>query len=391
MLRFFFIIIFSSLSLISLAQSYKYDVEQLGEELEGFWETKLSEVCFISEHQLISFDIIAKKGKTAGLGFYLFDNEADEVFYSALIEENKTGTAQIHLSNGEILTTQAMRGGFWFHIYEHKLQSSRRGNLGKPGSAMTLLRKYNITKIVVQGHDFLTPNFQSAATIDAMCRDLVKIIGDDGQLGTAPNYLPSGRNENVNKSVSSPSSTQPSPKANLHNNRPATTTTATKAQTATTTSTTTVKPSSTSTTTVKPSSTNTTAVKPSTTSTTSAAATNNSELTTVTFKQMVTQMLTNAKQYQNYRIDSVSSNPSGSFTYNFFHRSQDDAGIIILQLVADAEAMGIKLKHYKDKLGEGYYGSYNGYTIYIHSSKESKYGGLYRNVKLIVKPAGAIF
>lgn len=106
---------------------------------------------------------------------------------------------------------------------------------------------------------------------------------------------------------------------------------------------------------------------------------------------MVTQMQTNAKQYQNYRIDTVDSNPSGSFTYNFFHRSQDDAGIIILQLVADAEAMGIKLKHYKDKLGEGYYGSYNRYTIYIHSSKESKSGGLYRNVKLIVKPAGAIF
>ena len=151
------------------------------------------------------------------------------------------------------------------------------------------------------------------------------------------------------------------------------------------------KPTTTaSTTTAKPSSTNTTTVKPTTTSTTSAAATNNSELTTVTFKQMVTQMQTNTKQYQNYRIDLVSSNPSGSFTYNFFHRSQDDTGIIMFQLVADAEAMGIKLKHYKDKKEEGYNGSYNGYTINIHSIKGAN-GGLYNDVVLKVKPAGAIF
>ncbi len=155
---------------------------------------------------------------------------------------------------------------------------------------------------------------------------------------------------------------------------------AAKAQTSTTTATTTVNPSST----------NTTAVKPSTTSTTSAAATNDAELTTVTFKQMVTQMQTNAKQYQNYRIDLVSSDPSGSFTYNFFNRSQDDTGIIMFQLVADAEAMGIKLKHYKDKKEEGYNGSYNGYTINIHSIKGAN-GGLYNDVVLKVKPAGAIF
>ena len=577
--------------MVSLAQSYKYEVKQLS---EGYYQATLSDQLHFKERQTILFNIHCKQGHTAVLGFYLFDLESLDHLAKFHKEKNDTYTVQIHLSNGEIITRQAEWKLFWIHMAEYTPQSVGGGAHAQLGGAMTLLRKYNITKIVIQGYDFPTPNFQSAATFDAMCRDLIKKIGDNGQFGTAPDNSPSGRNENVNKSVSTQTTTttnkttvkptktkpaveisypmyqRPNPdsysivtnrtmtasqmvrhpfgvlpdtpayysdddikyfldkypwnpkygdpateknicgiwiydcqmsyrnrkpewmegdieKGRLYRYRywfsfkskenkpkyydsfanqlvselkaqglsmseehtsgylrgegsldnrtfrvsvthhtelnstsvvldilyltrpivtkipsessptkpvetttqpkPATTSSATKAQPTTTT----VKPSSTSTTTVKPSSTNTTAVKPSTTSTTSAAATNNSELTTVTFKQMVTQMLTNAKQYQNYRIDSVSSNPSGSFTYNFFHRSQDDAGIIILQLVADAEAMGIKLKHYKDKLGEGYYGSYNGYTIYIHSSKESKSGGLYRNVELKVKPAGAIF
>ena len=49
---------------------------------------------------------------------------------------------------------------------------------------MKQLRKFNITKISINGKIVSTPNFRSAATIDAMCKTLISKTGDQGQYGS---------------------------------------------------------------------------------------------------------------------------------------------------------------------------------------------------------------
>lgn len=49
---------------------------------------------------------------------------------------------------------------------------------------MRQLRKYNIIKFSVNGKITSTPNFRSAATIDAMCKTLISKTGDQGQYGS---------------------------------------------------------------------------------------------------------------------------------------------------------------------------------------------------------------
>lgn len=72
---------------------------------------------------------------------------------------------------------------------------------------MSRLRKVNIVKISVNGKNLATPNFRSAATIDAMCKKLITKTGDQGQYGTAPTgSSATSKKTTTNRSSSSSSS-----------------------------------------------------------------------------------------------------------------------------------------------------------------------------------------
>ena len=140
-----------------------------------------------SETRSITFVIYSEIKKTCILSFCAFDfsDYSDETpsFLGTLVKENEDYTLKLYLSNGEILTSETRGNGIWLTCGTHSLKSNKGKNDENGSYVMKQLRKYNITKISVNGHEFTTPNFRSAATIDAMCKKLITKTGDQGQYG----------------------------------------------------------------------------------------------------------------------------------------------------------------------------------------------------------------
>ena len=161
----------------AFAQAYDFTCEQ-GDP--GLWYCdcmhRLSEKKFVEVH------ITSISNMSCILSMILSDYDN---LFAHTIDEDRLGTVKIYLSNGEVLSTTQAHGGKkpWFHVGMHTLSSSKSGSSSTGGHAMELLRKYNITKINVNGNDFTTPDFRSAATIDAMCKTLIGKTGDQGQFG----------------------------------------------------------------------------------------------------------------------------------------------------------------------------------------------------------------
>ena len=163
------------------AQAYPFECKKMG--TEGYWECKLKEVINDSNKNSYGIIVTGARGRTVILSFVICDLD-NGGFYN--IEKGKRGVLKLYLSNGEILTTSSAGGELWINLGAHSLSSNKvtipvrdQGNY-----AMRQLRNYNITKIVVEGKEFTTPRFRSAATIDAMCKSLISNTGDQGQYGS---------------------------------------------------------------------------------------------------------------------------------------------------------------------------------------------------------------
>ncbi len=102
-------------------------------------------------------------------------------------EQNKKYDTKIYLSNGEVLSLSAeywiSRILFSTHVIKSNKKQIDETNYGSYVTSQ--LRKFNITKIVFGGLIINTPNFRSAATIDAMCKTLITKTGDQGQYGSS--------------------------------------------------------------------------------------------------------------------------------------------------------------------------------------------------------------
>ncbi|MBR1593950.1 MAG: hypothetical protein IJ659_04170 [Alloprevotella sp.] len=156
------------------------------------WEAKTSEVVKFKADKGVSFRAISRNEYTVILSFYLYDLSANGTKLLAIDIDPKgsgdvKGTVQLHLSNGEVLTSnEASSLSLSIYVGAQTLRGTKNPNLrNNGGDAMALLRRYDITQIVVNGRVFTTPGFRSAATYDAMCRSLMAKTGDQGQYGTA--------------------------------------------------------------------------------------------------------------------------------------------------------------------------------------------------------------
>lgn len=166
------------------AQAYEFDCEKIDEyDDDELWQCKFE--ADISDNRFIGMDITCVEGLPCF--FSLFLGDWDDPFRFT-VGRGEEAIVQFHLSNGEILSIDGASGDVEsIKLGAHRLRSSKPNTKNPLGShAMQQLRKYNITKIVVDGDAFTTPGFRSAATIDAICKTLMSHTGDQGQYGAAP-------------------------------------------------------------------------------------------------------------------------------------------------------------------------------------------------------------
>ncbi|MBQ6032081.1 MAG: hypothetical protein IJL29_03550 [Prevotella sp.] len=180
--RVLFMLVVASNTLFAQAQAYEYNCEKRS---DGSWYCQMKNLVQYSDDIGVSVFIDCKKDHTAEIVLQAIDlNEPN-----LIIGKGKTGTVKLYLSNGEVLTSSEARGPFpyLFYIGAQSFTSNKvtvdKSNDGK--YAMKQLRRYNIIKISVQGIEFSTPKFRSAATIDAMCKTLISKTGDQGQYGSS--------------------------------------------------------------------------------------------------------------------------------------------------------------------------------------------------------------
>ena len=166
------------------AQAYEFDCKVVDKYADGeLWQCEFW--ADISDDQFIRMDIQSKKDTPCFFSLSIGDLE-DASFYT--IFSGDEVKVQFHLSNGEVLSTDRAGGDReGIKLGAQQLRSSKPNTQNPFGSyAMQQLRRYNITKIVVDDDEFLTPDFRSAATIDAICKALIAHTGDQGQYGDAP-------------------------------------------------------------------------------------------------------------------------------------------------------------------------------------------------------------
>lgn len=181
--RIILLLVFTTNILFANAQAYEITCESVK---DGFWRSHLKDAVKFSDKKFLLLDIICRRDYSCILGFILMDYGNSKIHY--WVDEGKTGTMKIYLSNGEILTTTQAKSGsnsFWTNMGAQTIVSSKTNTTTNNGGyVMQQLRKYNITKIVLDGKEYATPNFRSAATIDAMCKTLISKTGDQGQYGS---------------------------------------------------------------------------------------------------------------------------------------------------------------------------------------------------------------
>lgn len=171
--RVIFVIILSLQMVQGHAQAYEFDRGG-----QGFFT---SESIFLGEKKRLRFSInFVGKSREDGMMHFWFqasDNSSKYIFLGSLIDENKDNNVlKLYLSNGEVLTSPVFGNAFWFTFVPDMTSSNKAKNDKEGIYVMTQLRKYNITKMNLNGQDYTTPKFRSAATIDAMCKKLEKDI-----------------------------------------------------------------------------------------------------------------------------------------------------------------------------------------------------------------------
>lgn len=186
MKRLFTLLFATILAIQGFAQAYEFDLEQ-SEYNSDHWLAELHEGIIVIEGKFLGMSLYTSQNYSVVLSFYLLDTNNNPHYLSYLIKDGEQGALQLYLDNGEVLTTsEAGKDHFFIALGAQRLKGQKNTSLGNNGGdAMKLLRNHNITKIRVQGHDFTTPGFRSAATIDAMCKALIGKTGDQGQYGSA--------------------------------------------------------------------------------------------------------------------------------------------------------------------------------------------------------------
>lgn len=165
------------ISHVCFAQAYKYECKQID---ENFYICQLNESY---EDELILLKLGCKYNTTTVFGFW----GVPFLKYGGL---EKGSVLKLFLSNGEILTGKRQNdtsNSLSFILGSQEFYSSKvsiTDNDKRANYIMRQLRKYNIIKFSVNGKITSTPNFRSAATIDAMCKTLISKTGDQGQYGS---------------------------------------------------------------------------------------------------------------------------------------------------------------------------------------------------------------
>ncbi len=184
LLRVFFLLALVAGALSTHAQAYEFDCKMVDKYDDGeLWQCEFW--ADISDDQFVRMDIKSMKDTRCFFSLSIGDLE-DASFYT--IFSGDEVKVQFHLSNGEVLSTNRAGGDReGVKLGAQQLRSSKPNTPNPFGSyAMQQLRRYNITKIVVDDDEFLTLGFRSAATIDAICKALIAHTGDQGQYGDAP-------------------------------------------------------------------------------------------------------------------------------------------------------------------------------------------------------------
>ena len=171
------------------ANAQAYEFESYESDQSNMWFCDCLEKL---DNYSLRFQLSSKKGATCAFSFIYYGESSG---LASLSSESKTADVKLYLSNGEILsTTEAIGADLWIFLGSHTLKSSMSNANDKGRYAMGRLREYDITKITVNGKEYPTPNFRSAVTINAMCKEIISHIGDQGQFGIGPSTVPISAN-----------------------------------------------------------------------------------------------------------------------------------------------------------------------------------------------------
>lgn len=168
----------SIISVYAYPQAYKYSCEY-NEKIQKWQCISLIEEKFNDAN--ISFSISGHSQYVCNMNFMVFqltNNNSDQ------------GLFEIYLSNGETLSTYVDKAALMISFNMAKIKSKNNPSIDYTDNgnyAMYHLRHYDITKLKFAGRILETPNFHSAATIDAMCKSLISKTGDRGQYGSTLN------------------------------------------------------------------------------------------------------------------------------------------------------------------------------------------------------------
>lgn len=205
-------VIFVLLFLLQMVQGYAQAYEFECEENNGFWSCSLKQRLEFQKDVELLFYISAARGLGSVVRFAIIDTrEGLHNFQTFGFESTSPVVFMLHLSDGEILQNSECVSHTIFYDNGTQHFTSNKKNFTSPletiSYIMSRLRKVNIVKISVNGKNLATPNFRSAATIDAMCKKLITKTGDQGQYGTAPTgSSATSKKTTTNRSSSSSSS-----------------------------------------------------------------------------------------------------------------------------------------------------------------------------------------
>ena len=180
--RSFFFFLMSIISVYSYSQAYEYTCKY-NEHIQKWQCVAGNKVGNNKEY--ISFSISGHSQYVCNMNFVVFSLTKDN---------SNQGLFEIYLSNGEILSTYVNEVSLMigFNVAKIKSKNNPSVDITDNGNyAMYQLRHFDITKLKFAGRIFETPNFHSAATIDAMCKSLISKTGDRGQYGSSLGQTPS--------------------------------------------------------------------------------------------------------------------------------------------------------------------------------------------------------
>lgn len=190
------------------AQAYEFSCKER-EKIPGIYDCMTGSI-EIQKDVRIMMAMYSSKGKTCGLDFSIVDNR--KVGKQFEIDTKESAVIKLFLSNGDIFTdTKCAKQIMWYYTAPPRYTCNNRSfsnHMDANQYVMSKLRMYNIIKISIDGKVVSTPNYRSAATIDAMCRELIKHTGDQGQYGAKTANNTTSRNNTSSSSRPNPTTRQ---------------------------------------------------------------------------------------------------------------------------------------------------------------------------------------